>query len=442
MRKGKFALRILQRWKKHIALPLLLAALLVILASYVDVNAWKDSELMLLRHLEGERSALEGVTIGGVLKDSYHRTSFRIDGGEVNASTEILAKPSIEWSPPYLPGFAKVIGDNVYEIYNYSSQEIEIRSYMQKKNGGRIDTGTAWIRTTLVYPETADQSLSFTNHLEYGLAKAGDGMYFIMPTTRNYRGMSGIYKLVMNGSPDRPDTGKAYSEPLVSFSLESDQGDAGASTGIEVLGLEGIGDKLALILVENGNLVIKEYDSSTGAELGEARMDGFIPFDSSSKDRNESHAESYEAYSDPDGRILNLSFSSSLSGPRDARRTILSFDFTDGVQLVNTTKASFTDGEENPILPGRSRIGYKNGKLYIVKVLKEYNEDQDAFSYDLFLPSHFYIYVYEGSSLIYKGELATNANDDNIRMINLRPIYGSVGYSEYEYRLFDRITIR
>jgi hypothetical protein len=107
--------------------------------------------------------------------------------------------------------------------------------------------------------------------------------------------------------------------------------------------------------------------------------------------------------------------------------------------LQLTVKTSFEDGEED--FSGISHMSYRDGKLYVIKTFREPETAESRYTYDIVRPKHFYIYVYEYSKLIYKGELVTELNEDNIRTINLSPSNSGFGYGQMEYRYFTNVAV-
>lgn len=110
------------------------------------------------------------------------------------------------------------------------------------------------------------------------------------------------------------------------------------------------------------------------------------------------------------------------------------------MKLNETIKESFADGEEDNF-SGMLAMSYRNDKLYVVKTMRSKPKDESQLQYDIVLPKRFMIYVYQASRLLYKGELMTDLNDDNMRAMNLPPLPGGFGYSQSEYRYYDNLTI-
>lgn len=442
----------LSKLKKHSVLFALFAAIIVITAMGATVYAKKDLGMFYLKDLQGSRDAIEDAVISGDLSDGYHRTTFRIEKGQVKTQTILFEQPQRKIWNRYIPGRAKIMNGLEYEIMNGGPNfEVIARKRLEYN---QIPIGKATVNPHVKYIRS-DQNdngntRTYTNALEYGLAKIGEKVYFTLPTTRDYTGENGIYELKFSDSREyRGITGDSEQDARTVATISLDKNKADSHSSIEVLGLEAVGNNLALILVVDNELIIRSYDSESGKQLGEVIVPSFFlagrsVVDSSINLNGESHNENYEAFSDHDQDILNLSFSrysAQLADTGSINRTIISIDFSHGLQIIETIEASFTDGEED-YYNGLTFISHRNGKLYVVKTLTTKEEESSQFQYDIVRPKRFMVYVYEASTMIYKGELITDINDDNIRAINLPPQYGGFGYDESEYRNFNNLRIK
>ena len=116
---------------------------------------------------------------------------------------------------------------------------------------------------------------------------------------------------------------------------------------------------------------------------------------------------------------------------------VLSFDFSNGIELVDWSNLSFEGNEENNY-GGVSLLGYRNGRVIAVRSYREPESEQDRGVFDILRPQHLYLYVFEHAKLIYKGELATDKNDDRIRAFNR---VGGYDYSPTEHRNFLNVAL-
>jgi hypothetical protein len=424
-------------WKKHAAFPTLAAAIAFIIVIALNIYAKRDNGTFIMKDLIGKRDAIGDVTISGELRDGYHRTLFRLLGGKLNTSTEVFEQPKLAESYRYIPGGAKRMDDREYNVTGVSSFDITSRK-RSKAGGYFIPDGTALVTPPINYGWNHDNSVTYANPLEYGLAKAGGKVFFTVPVYVDSTGTSGIYELRFFdwGFASVVDREAYAPRKIADISLEANE--SGKPPGIEVLGMEAVGSKLALLSVEQNELRIRSYDSVSGKLLGEAVVpDFYLPArpGTTQPEHSDTYYENYEAYSDSEHDMLNLSFRGS-----SGQQLILSVGFANGVKIVNTLKTAFNDGEVDPVR-SLSYISYRNDKLYVVKTLRKPRADANVPSFDLSLPLHFYIYVYGQSKLVYKAELATDLNDDSIKPIVQAATRGGFNYDQKDFRYFTNVAV-
>ncbi|TVY03035.1 hypothetical protein [Cohnella terricola] len=434
----------MDRIKKHAAIPALVAALVIVIAFGVNAYGLKDKGMIELKDLQGNREAIADIKFGGELRDGVHRMAFDIDRGKVSANTELFRQPNNSYVYRYAFGGSKRTEDGMeYSVENYTST-YKFTS-RKLKYWYTIPVGNAEVTLPVAYhdPEGRADSITLANSPEYGLAKIGDKVYFTAPLSSYFTGSSGIYELKFYDWGFGPGANPKVYDPrkVVDIPLEAKKPDG--SSGMEILGLEAVNGRLALITVENNKLYIRSYDNETGELLGEASVQVFFLSgkpDSQLPAGAAAYSEGYEAYIDRDRPILTLSFRTVSSGEERRNTTVFSFDFTDGVNLADTTYAFLNDGEEDTYSGIKDMI-YRNGKLYVIKSWREPENEHSRTRYEVARPKHMYVYVYEHSKLIYKGELMTEMNDDNIRTYNLYSGMGGFGYDQMDYRYFANIAI-
>lgn len=435
--------------KNHALLFSLIAAIVVIGVMSGSIYAKKDQGTFDIKDLLGTREAIADIVISGDLKDGYHRTGFRIEQGQVKTSTVLLEQPIFSAPRRYNPGSNKWMDGFEYYISN-GGLLYEIVAN-DKRGNVPIPIGTATVSPHVNYTnkDPQDTSVSYTNYLEYGLAKIGEKVYFTLPTTRGHTGENGIYELKFSDNWGyRGITGDSGLEARTVTTFSLDKNKPGLGTSIEILGLEAVGSSLALIAVEDNQLVVRSYDSDSGNQLGELIIPHFFlagrpKADLSENSGGETYYEIYEAISDNDQNMLHLSFNRSSSLAAEAgtnNKTMISIDFANGMKLNEMIKESFTEGEEDNY-SGVLAMSYRNGKFYVVKTMKSRLEEGNQPIFDIALPRRFMIYVYQASKVIYKGELITDLNDDNIRAINVSPQDRGFGYNQSDYRFFDSLHI-
>ncbi|WP_336787299.1 hypothetical protein [Paenibacillus sp. MMO-177] len=422
--------RLGEKISRHAALPVFILALLLIASQFMQVHADRDNGVFYLKDHEGDQAALSDVTISGELGDGFHSTLFNLANGEVTTDTKLFDPPRAVWYNSVQPD--KVKGkwkfDNIFSPDSIVARDPDDPgSYRQASVHPNITE----------YDENKqprnDNMATYTNRLEYGLASIGDQYYFVVPSTNSYIGTSGIYRLnFISGRDYRGEL--PASDALATFSLDKNKGDG--SSEIQVLGLEAVGDKLALVLEEDHKLVIRSYDSKSGEQLGEAEVSGFSISGSDTTIKGRSFYESYEAYSDSDSSRLSLAFMSSLDQGK-VNKTIWSFDLADGVKLLDETAVSYPDDRESDLRNMKS-IHYINGKLYVIYQSTE-TKDQSDILFDMARPKHLMIRVYKAARLQYEGELVTDRNQDGNRVEHLAASYD---YDPMYNREFDQISIR
>ncbi|TCN01231.1 hypothetical protein EV294_101684 [Paenibacillus sp. BK033] len=415
---------------RHAALPIFILALLLIASQFMLVHADNDNGVFYLKDHEGEQAALSDVTISGELGDGFHSTLFKLFDGKVTTGTKLFDPPRAVWynstQPDKLKG--KWRFDNIFSPDSIVARDPN-------------DPGSYWQAS--VHPNIteyddsnqprSDNTATYTNRLEYGLASVGDQYYFAVPSTNRYVGTSGIYALTFTSGRDYKGQ-LPESEALATFSLDKNKGDG--SSEIQVLGLEAVGGKLALVLEEDQKLVIRSYDSKSGELLGEAAVSGFSISGSAKAVQGRSFYESYESYSDSVSNTLCLAF---MSNPDQGqvRKTVWSFDLANGVKLLDETAVTYPDDMESNLRDLKS-ANYANGRLYVIYQSTETKVESNIV-FDIARPKHLMIRVYKASKLQYEGELVTDRNQDGNRVEHLATSYD---YDPMHNREFENIRIR
>lgn len=185
--------------KKHSVLIALTAAIIIIVVMSTSIYAKKDQGTFYVRDLQGSREAIEDAVISGELRDGYHQTSFRIESGLVKTNTELFDQPMYAAPNQPLTWGAKLINGVEYYISNGGPVFEVVAS--KRVRSAWIPAGTATVNLPVNYQKSSlnendnDNSFTYTNHLEYGLANIGEKVYFTLPTTTDYTGNNGIYEL-------------------------------------------------------------------------------------------------------------------------------------------------------------------------------------------------------------------------------------------------------
>jgi len=434
----------MEKIKKHAALPALAAALAILVIFALGTYRLKDNGRFELVDISGDREAIRDVAITGELMDGIHRTRFRVENGRIRTDTKLFDQPKWVDIYRYVIGSFVRIGQMDYSVDITSSMH-RVTSRRMTDKGFTVPEGTTEVTPTVVYrkPEGEGNGIKLANQPEYGLAKVGDRVYYTIPVTTEYTGTSAIYELKFYDWGFRPADEMAKYKPRELVDIPLDANESGEGPGIEILGLEAVGDRLALVSVENRSLRIRSYDSGSGQLLGETVVpEVYLPARKrdARPEGGVSYYEGYEAYSDPERMMLTLSFRRGSSEATRTDSTVLGFDFSSGVDLVDRSDVSFADGEEDTY-GGVSYLGYRNGKLIAIKSYRGSETEQPRVMYDILRPKHLYLYAFENSKLIYKGEIATDMNEDNIQGYNRPPSYGGFGYSQMDYRTFVNVAL-
>lgn len=417
----------MRKWKKHLAIPALAAAIALPAAFAANTYALRDNGTFALKDLAGSRSALDGVAMTGELRDGYHMTRFRLEGGELKTNTELFRQMQDTFWLSFQNGGgnARRVGDLQVSAFATGSS-YDIRTQRWEKNGSMLSAD----REAIVSPSihAVDSTAGYTNYLDYGVAGVGDRLFFTVPVTFGYTGRSGIYELNLF-SWGLPEKWRSQYPSRKIAEIDLDANKDNGQPKVAVLGMEAVGSKLAVILAQGDDLIVRSFDSDSGEQLGEAAVPDF---------RLDDYDARYAAVSDTESGILNLGFESL----KTRKELILSFDLSGGVRIANAVRADYSEDGTDDKLNDIHYLRYVNGKLYVMKTAHvaktgDYNRE----SYDVSLPTRCLIYVYEQSRLAYKGELITDMNQDKIGMIISSEMNGSYRYEPKEYRRFMNFKI-
>jgi hypothetical protein len=469
--------------RRYFVILMVAAVLLTLTSTYLSVYARKEAGQFTLRDMAGDRSVLSGVSLGGTLADSVHFTDFTIANGAVQANTTLKAYPQ-ENNPiyPYL-GKVKLGDERIYEVNfaTFSLNELFIT------DGGRSGYGqerTAKLQPRLYFrqsgekdsPESsvmerptplsnADQGFSpangeaspanFTstvtyelaNQLPYGLTEANGNIYYIVPTTRKWEGVNSLYKLAFRNN-DSKNASNEIPESIALASFDLDAIKAADSAGMDILGLESVGGKLAVIIAESGQLKVYCFDSESGQSLGEVVVAKSFALPGLEMEAGNSESisgkrydERYQAYPDKKNNQLNLLFNSYNNDAASSHATVWTLDLSAAPKVINQSEVTFAaeDGKDNQGNMATA-VAFREGKLYLLKVLEQ-SQLRDEEIYLPARPERIFVHVYEQSKLVYKGEVLTDATDDLFHVYN-RPPMSSYSYRYGEHRHFERLQIK
>lgn len=411
----------MRSWKRHLALPALLAAIAVLVSNALGVDAGKRGEKLAWTDLEGNRSAIADVTLSGTLADGYHRVAFAARGGKVTSETTVYA--TLRRARPLQVIFGERIGRFQFQVYG--GRPYEIRRYDGSVGG-----------SVTVSPPLVATANEYTNAIETGIANIGDRYYFTVPTTRSYTGTNGIYQLNFD-YPKDGDRGTSYRLAEIPLGKNADP----SSSGIEILGLEAVGDKLALLTAEDGKLIVSSYDSGSGELLGRVAIDGFaLAGRPEAKGKPEAYYEGYHAYADESQDFLSLRFRGSAADGA-SRNTVWSVSLKRGEEkLLGKTELGAIKGMIAPdtFKFDGDQIRYMDGRLYVVRAMTDDDETSNV-AMPVARPMRMFLEAYEGDTLLYRGELKSGMNDDAFNIQD--PTLRSAGYGYEDNRSYYDLRI-
>jgi hypothetical protein len=485
--------------KRHIALVALFLSLAVIIMIHNNVRSSAVNSTFYLKDLYGQHSQLSDVIISGNIQDGYHNNAFKINNGIPQFTTYYYHhyKDMIP-SNQTTQGFRKIIDNREYELrLHFKDNKVLANIKYYDRNLERYNKttyGEAILQTEIISEKYTGNSYTTANSDFYVITNIGDRIFFTIPTTEGYKGTNGIFEVIefsdtlnylldsMISREENEASDYTYNESnnrisnkveehsqsdnrqpairtVTAFSIDENNGKC--NSGIEVLGLQGVNDKLVLILRQDHALVFRAYDSTSGNQLGEVIIDDMRKpgtnvnnndngndnynsddndnVDDNDNDNNDndlydipSYLERYEAF--VSDSTLSICFRKNTPGAVEIK--ILNFEVSDNIKLTNIIDEVYTDGDIEKI----HDIYHKDNKVYVMLSLIESDEKSTTPYYSL-RQKQMYIYVYNNSSLSYKGELVTDLNEDDMFQIYAPAARGGISYNFYERRLFENIQI-
>jgi hypothetical protein len=402
------------RQKHRFSLLAIITVLIIIVVWYMGVSDQKEEESFVVKDISGDSSLLSQVKISGVLRNGKQATSLK----------------------PYTLGAELGVGDKYYTVYGEQNFNI-LEQDWSKKSGEH--TRSARVPSTLTYQwgKIKDDKLftsPFTNPLEYGLTDVDDKMFFIVPNNAAYAGENSIYQLDFKQKKDESNSRKLATIDLKENALLTQNQQP---SNIEVLGLEAVGKQLAVVMSKNGKLVIQTYDSVSGKETGTIEVkEVYLQTDLNDVVSNPSlegktvvQSYGYNAYRDEENGVLNLSFNIMAVGKSGRNVLFVSIDMKNKVSLLSVIKAAFSNPKESASnLIGVRQVAYLQNHLYVLRMEQE--QVSGAMPQEGY--RHLYIYVYNASGLVYKGELVSSMNDDHDTWLE-----DTEGYHSGKYRFFE-----
>lgn len=275
----------MKKIKRHLPILTLIASIILLTVLLSKVHAAKSNANFIWKDVKGERSVLNGISISGELADAYHRTKFIVENGKVNYKTDVLDIPQTMYQQQSEKEFTFHRAGQITNNF-----EVELKDYSKTPSSSyaRIITDIEYNLSKSLY------GVSFVNTHHYGLTTISDKVFYTAPTSTNAGGVNGIYELKFTEYYINTIQEKYNPCTLTTFELNK----VNDPTGIQVLGLEAVGNKLALILIKNHKLTIRVFDSETGTQLGETNLkDDFFIGDQENPEAKEVHRSNYDSFS-------------------------------------------------------------------------------------------------------------------------------------------------
>ncbi|MFD2117373.1 hypothetical protein ACFSTH_10055 [Paenibacillus yanchengensis] len=428
-----------RRIHRHLALPCLLIACLVLaFLLHKTFAASKDFPIS-INHLSGDASTLEQVEINGTTSDSYHRNQFIWDGEKIDVTTTVFD----QIQPRTL--FAERIGneyvtrtisnDAPYTILGTALGNEFTIEWMEAYDKNSAVPVQATIRIPTL-PTTS--SASFANPVDYGVTKLGNSVYFTLPTSTQYIGTNGIYKLVANEVPvsfnKQRDT---FDQPIVALDLQVNEDKE--HTAFTILGLETIGDHLLLLAHRSDQLILQRY--SIAGQLVQEAIIADVPLANPTTDSSDGFAATYEIYNNNQLNQVILQFYNESTD----EKLFVTIQHQEQLTIENITRISLQqeDVYEAPIqvaeednvhlMPDTRHALYYNDRLYYVTLV--YSDATNVITSPTFAPVHIQLFVYEVNELTYTGKVVSDLNSD------LQGLATTIG-KQQKTRLNDRFLRR
>lgn len=475
--------------RRNIAFIVLSISSLVIASSFAYALFKRDSATFYLKDITGNRSALRGITITGVLQDRFHGWYFQISNGGVQHRFKYYQKAAdmVEPEIGYLNGitYNKLVYSLSYGFKIPSDATIEVESTPLDTSYGDLYGNSMVTRTiipskieVIAHIDIKDKQFRFfpgphTFQIPTGVFRKNDDALFtrkeivqkysdgnlgeavISRTTGYYSaGVPKPYydslkncmtfldgKLYFTLPTTKEYSGENGIFVVDEFGFPLDQDKIGKGRKIakwslndhnmDVLGLKSLNHRLVLITAINNTLSLRLYDKQ-GTILDQVAFEN-ITLDISSTVGADANSQNFEFYTNDD--ILNIRIFSPTSNKQDI---VISAKIGDKIMPLHTIKGlDFGDDE----IAQYYDIHTEGDKIYIVANLKRVGESPISESHPL-MPTHFIIMVYQNSNLMYKGELITDADED-FEMDRLRgQTTSNSRFDPFMYRQFYGIELR
>ncbi len=438
----------LQKIKTNALVPSLLISILLVggiwgFASYKGVQT--NMELITL---QGSSDVLDAIQLNGQIYDGYHQKNFSLINNKIYSSTKV--RTSFQPISPSRTGILfpfKEVGEYAVTVEKHNASFNHYVVFHQLKKDYYRPVVTVPVYIPARSSPHSPSNLSFTLSEQNGATNIGDNYYFTLPLTSDFSGENGIYKLNVARQAEEEflgldsQTEAAKSPPIVTFTMNTESTEA--DTGINVLGLEAIDNKLMLILMKDDTLFFRFY-TEDGAFAGEQQLDYIESrMKSSLEDEhnyyyNNRRFPDYTAFRDDQLQQLTLSFQ---LGSKFLFVTLNASEQPDIIDITETDllkKGERLDGFTNHSI---YNARYLDRKLYILASIRELTTEDYSTQYiELRQNNKLRLTVYDNGDLTYEGELKSDINDDRIHWNN----FTESGYSLHEakHRRFAQLSIQ
>jgi hypothetical protein len=465
--------------KRHSALISCTISLAIIIASYSFLIGAGDNGTIRIKTIAGDKRALNGTVVSGVLRDKYHGLEFTIDNGKVskefksydrfsdnnqNSSVGISNNIIMDGKQYYYNLESEVAPDAHKDISeshsepekgpdaNVVAQPENYTEYVTRadkvklfvnisimgkntENNIRYDTGVT-IESKykdFVFKETYQRGGSNTGAMLTELSSTvfpvrsdrseaftfiNNKMYFTVLTDKVASGDNGIFRVDNWGN--WPNWGNKLEngkvKRLATFNLDK--------YNTEVLSLKNVNGRLVLIMLVDGRLTFRAYNPETGDILDELKLDG---------DSWKDQTHSYQVFVDKDMVIITSN---------EKLHSIVSVKLDESFTLEQNVKALDMDGENSPNYYKHAAV--VNGKLFIFCYLTK-TSDNDM-SFENLRPQHYIMYVYDKArpygKLLFKGEIVSDADQDMEFDRQISNIRNGFTYENFKYRQFEDVQVK
>lgn len=481
--------------KKNLSILLPVCSIAVIVAIFLMVFFKKDQATFYLKDESGSRNMLSDLVISGYLQDKHHAQAFEISGGEISrrfiyySDTKNVIIPPVRYGNGAEDGEYRYWSNYTYEISRDAHTRVE---YPEPEEPEDQVNGTPedWIeKTQITHADKVDiyvtvqkdwldpsrrnrqsidrdqvrfkpggylisESMDFTFKQTQGYYSSGSPMSVSSSFTGSTAGLSSYWgngmtfldhKLYVTVAAQQDDTNKIklqgengifrVEEYGTWFEQETEHGKVKkivafdhSKDDLQIFGIHAVNGRLVAVLLADGILTFRTYEPDSGELLAELKVPEYQP---------EKDSMAYDPYIK--GDTLSLDFTSKSED--QSRMSIIAVRIGDDLELLHHIDYS---RPPNQTVSEIKAITPANGKLAVLAVFKD--KDESIFN-SIFYPRHYMLMVFDraekANSLLYSGEIITDADEDFIKYRNVYPSQaGAVAYDPYDTRDIAGVSIK